>query len=73
MDVYEILREILDTHPVGAPKSVVFDKILKILFILSMLSTISKNSISAILTSSSNETIRFSSNGKGDRPFVNQD
>ena len=32
MDVYEKLREILDTHPVGAPKSVVFDKILKILF-----------------------------------------
>jgi electron transport complex protein RnfB len=32
MDVYEKLREILDTHPVGAPKSVVLDKILKILF-----------------------------------------
>jgi Na+-translocating ferredoxin:NAD+ oxidoreductase subunit B len=32
MDVYEKLREILDTHPVGAPKSVVFDKILRMLF-----------------------------------------
>ena len=33
MDVYEKLREILDTHPVGAPKSAVFDKFLRILFI----------------------------------------
>jgi electron transport complex protein RnfB len=32
MDVYEKLREILDTHPTGAPKSAVFDKILRILF-----------------------------------------
>ena len=32
MDVYEKLREILDAHPVGAPKSAVFDKILGILF-----------------------------------------
>ena len=32
MDVYEQLREILDTHPSGAPKSAAFDKILRILF-----------------------------------------
>jgi electron transport complex protein RnfB len=32
MDLYEKLREILDTHPVGAPKSAVFDKFLSILF-----------------------------------------
>jgi len=31
-DVYAKLREILDLHPSGAPKSKVFDKILKILF-----------------------------------------
>ena len=32
MDVYEKLREILDAHPTGAPKSAVFDKILRILY-----------------------------------------
>jgi formate hydrogenlyase subunit 6/NADH:ubiquinone oxidoreductase subunit I len=32
MDTYERLQEILDTHPSGAPKSAVFDEILKILF-----------------------------------------
>ncbi|MCX5835685.1 MAG: 4Fe-4S binding protein [Deltaproteobacteria bacterium] len=32
MDVYEKLREILDTHPTGAPKSKAFDEILRILF-----------------------------------------
>jgi Na+-translocating ferredoxin:NAD+ oxidoreductase subunit B len=32
MDVYEKLREILDMHPSGAPKSKVFDEILKTLF-----------------------------------------
>jgi ferredoxin len=32
MDIYEKLREILDTHPTGAPRSPVFDKILRILF-----------------------------------------
>lgn len=32
MDVYEKLREILDAHPVGAPESLFFDKILRILF-----------------------------------------
>lgn len=32
MDNYEKLRQILDTHPSGAPKSEAFDKILKILF-----------------------------------------
>ncbi len=32
MDVYEKLREILDLHPSGAPKSKAFDEILRILF-----------------------------------------
>ena len=32
MDVYERLREILDAHPSGAPKSKAFDEILRILF-----------------------------------------
>ncbi len=32
MDVYERLREILDTHPSGAPESKAFDEILRILF-----------------------------------------
>jgi len=32
MDVYEKLREILDAHPSGAPKSKAFDEILRILF-----------------------------------------
>ncbi len=32
MDTYERLQEILDTHPSGAPKSAVFDEILKLLF-----------------------------------------
>ncbi len=32
MDVYEELREILDAHPVGAPKSEAFDDILQALF-----------------------------------------
>jgi hypothetical protein len=32
MDVYEKLREILDAHPTGAPKSKAFDEILRILF-----------------------------------------
>ncbi len=32
MDVYEKLREILDVHPSGAPKSKVFDEILRTLF-----------------------------------------
>jgi Pyruvate/2-oxoacid:ferredoxin oxidoreductase delta subunit len=34
MDVYERLREILDAHPSGAPKSKAFDEILRILFTL---------------------------------------
>jgi ferredoxin len=32
MDVYETLREILDAHPSGAPKSKAFDEILRFLF-----------------------------------------
>ena len=32
MDVYERLREILDAHPSGAPKSKAFDEILRFLF-----------------------------------------
>lgn len=32
MDVYEKLRQILDTHPSGAPKSKAFDEILRFLF-----------------------------------------
>jgi Pyruvate/2-oxoacid:ferredoxin oxidoreductase delta subunit len=32
MDVYERLQEILDSHPSGAPKTAVFDEILRILF-----------------------------------------
>lgn len=32
MDVYEALREILDSHPSGAPKSKAFDEILRFLF-----------------------------------------
>lgn len=32
MENHEKLRELLDAHPVGAPKSVSFDKILRILF-----------------------------------------
>jgi electron transport complex protein RnfB len=32
MDTYERLREILDAHPSGAPKSAAFDEILRILF-----------------------------------------
>ena len=32
MDNYERLQEILDAHPTGAPKSKIFDKILRILF-----------------------------------------
>jgi Fe-S-cluster-containing hydrogenase component 2 len=32
MDMYEKLRQILDTHPSGAPKSEAFDKILRLLF-----------------------------------------
>jgi electron transport complex protein RnfB len=32
MDVYEKLREILDVHPSGAPKSKVFDEIIRTLF-----------------------------------------
>jgi ferredoxin len=32
MDVYEKLREILDAHPTGAPKSKAFDEILRLLF-----------------------------------------
>jgi len=32
MDLYEKLREILDVHPSGAPKSRAFDEILRILF-----------------------------------------
>lgn len=32
MDVYEKLRQILDVHPSGAPKSKVFDEILRTLF-----------------------------------------
>lgn len=32
MDVYEKLREILDLHPSGAPKSKVFDEIIRTLF-----------------------------------------
>ena len=32
MDVYETLREILDAHPTGAPRSPVFEKILRMLF-----------------------------------------
>ena len=34
VDVYERLREILDAHPSGAPKSKVFDEILRYLFTL---------------------------------------
>ena len=32
MDVYERLREILDAHPTGAPRSPVFEKIVRMLF-----------------------------------------
>ena len=31
-DVYERLRQVLDTHPSGAPKSAIFDRILRMLF-----------------------------------------
>lgn len=32
MEIYERLREILDAHPSGAPKSKAFEEILRILF-----------------------------------------